>query len=320
MTSKEIVLRAIERNRPPRVPRLFCNRDIDESDIVTCPCAAARDFVPSEPGMTEWGYAWGTLDQTMGQPHAHPLADPCRIASYKPPDPFAPGRLDPMQDFIAANRDRFLRSGTGISGFNAATFLRGFAALLEDLYVEPERAGKVLDFVFDFENGLIDQMVRYDIDAITFGDDWGTQQGLMISPELWRQVFKPRYAVQFAKIRKAGKKVWFHSCGNVHSVIGDLIDIGVDVLEFLQPDLYGVESLGHEFGGRVCFCCSVDHQRRAISGTRDEIFAYATRLKEHLGRFNGGFIAYIEDYASLGMSEQNYQWIKEAFAPQGQKE
>jgi len=74
-----------------------------------------------------------------------------------------------------------------------------------------------------------------------------------------------------------------------------------------------VEWLGEQFGGKVCFCCSVDHQRRALSGTREEIFAYARLLNESLGRFDGGFIADIEDYASLGMSEENYQWIRQAF-------
>ena len=86
----------------------------------------------------------------------------------------------------------------------------------------------------------------------------------------------------------------------------------MDVMELLQPDIYGIDWLASEFGGKVCFCCAVDHQRRAISGTREEIFTYAGVLNKRLGAFNGGFIADIEDYSSLGMSEHNYQWIKEA--------
>jgi uroporphyrinogen-III decarboxylase len=182
-----------------------------------------------------------------------------------------------------------------------------------DLYTAPDIVEQVLDNVFGFENGIIQQAVQYDVDAICFGDDWGTQRGLMIAPGLWRAVFRPRYAEQFATVHQAGKKVWFHSCGNIHAIIGDLIEIGVDVLELLQPDIFGVEQLANEFGGKVCFCCSVDHQRRAVSGTRDEIFAYTRLLRDTLGAFNGGFIGYIEDYTSLGMSEQNYQWIRQAF-------
>ena len=313
MNPKEIVYRAIEFRNPPRLPITYCNRDFESSDTLGTGVLPAADFTPSEPGMTEWGYVWHTLDGTMGQPSTHPLSDDTGLATYCPPDPYAPGRFADLPNFIAQNGDKFLRFGMGITGFNTATFLRGFDQLLMDLYTAPEIAEQVLDHVFGFENGIIKQAVQYDVDAICFGDDWGTQRGLMIAPALWRKLFLPRYAEQFALIRQAGKKVWFHSCGNVHAIIGDLIEIGVDVLELLQPDIFGVEQLASEFGGKVCFCCSVDHQRRAVSGTRDEIFTYARLLRDQLGAFNGGFIGYIEDYASLGMSEQNYQWIRQAF-------
>jgi hypothetical protein len=275
--------------------------------------APAAGFAPSQPGMTEWGYVWHSLDMTMGQPSTHPLADDAVIVTYRPPDAHAPGRLDGLADFVQAHPDKFLRFGLGITGFNTATFLRGFDQFLIDLYSDRALAERILDFVFDFENGLIEQVAASPIDAVSFGDDWGTQRGLMIAPALWRAIFRPRYADQFARVHAGGKKVWFHTCGDVSAIIPDLIDIGVDVLELLQPDIFGVETLARQYGGKVCFCCAVDHQRRAVSGTRDEIFAYARRLYDCLGAFNGGFIGYIEDYASLGMSEQNYQWIRQAF-------
>lgn len=313
MKSREIVLRAIERRDPPRLPIHYCNRDFEFSDTVSVGYGPATEFVPTEPGQTEWGYVWEALDKTMGQPKTHPLADWGNAKEYVSPDPLAPGRLDALSNTLVGTEDRFVRFGLGITGFNQATFLRGFEAFLSDLYTDPGRARHVLDLVFNFENGLIDRVGPYPVDAIAFGDDWGTQKGLMIPPPLWREVFRPRYADQFARCHKTGKKVWFHSCGDVFDIVGDLIEIGVDVIELLQPDLLGVERLAREFGGHVCFCCSVDHQRRAISGARNEIFAYARFLRDTLGAFHGGFIAYIEDYACLGMGEQNYQWIREAF-------
>ena len=313
MDPKEIVLRAIERRSPPRTPIHYCNRDFEFSDTHSVSCAPAEGFTPSAAGMTEWGYVWHTLNDTMGQPEVRPLADWSRVERYAPPDPYAPGRFSRLAEDIARHPDKFVKFGLGITGFNVATFLRGFEDFLMDLYLAPERAGRVLDMVFGYEQGIIEQAVTYPIDAVTFGDDWGTQQGLMIAPELWRKVFAPRYRAQFSRVHAAGKKVWFHTCGNVRDVLGDLIACGVDVLELLQPDIYGVERLAAEFGRRVCFCCSVDHQRRAISGAREEILAYARLLRDTLGAFDGGFIGYIEDYASLGMSERNYQWIREAF-------
>ena len=313
MNAKEITHRAIAFAGPPRVPVLYFNRDVERSDILTCGYAPARDFVPSAPGMTEWGYAWHSLDGTMGQPATHPLAEDDALDAFRPPDPAAPGRLDGLAEWIAAHDGQFLRFGLGITGFNLATFLRGYENFLMDLALEPARAERTLDLVFDFESGLIEQLAPFPLDAVAFGDDWGTQQGLMIDPAQWRQVFRPRYAAQFARVHRQGKKVWFHTCGDVFDIIGDLIDIGADVLELLQPDLFGVERLAREFGGRICFCCAVDHQRRAISGTRAEIRACARLLNARLGACNGGYIGYIEDYASLGMDDDHYRWICEAF-------
>jgi len=313
MTPREIVLRAVERTGPPRMPIHYTNRDFEYSDTRGTGYAPARGFAPTQPGMTEWGYVWHSLNQTMGQPHIRPLADWGQIESYAPPDPFAAGRLDHIPGWAEEHAGKFLVFGVGITGFNCATFLRGFETFLMDLALHRERAERVLDIVFDFENRIIDQLGQLGLDAAKFADDWGTQEGLIIRPDHWREVFKPRYAEQFARVRRAGMKVWFHTCGDVSDIIPDLIEVGVDILELLQPDLFGVERLAREYGGKVCFCCSIDHQRRAVSGTREEILAYARLLYEQLGAFNGGFIAYIEDYASLGMSEQNYQWIREAF-------
>ena len=313
MNSKTIVCRTIERRGVPRIPVNYVNRDFDLSDTVTLPWNPAENFVPAEPGGTEWGYVWEVLDKTMGQPKTHPLSDWGKMDTYVPPDAGAPGRFEALEAALPQWHDKFIKFGVGISGFNQASFLRGFEILLTDLYDAAERVERVLDIVFDFENGLIDRALQYPIDAVMFADDWGTQRGLMIPLDLWREVFRPRYAQQFARIRRAGKKVWFHSCGDIHAIIEDLIEIGVDVLELLQPDIFGVDRLAREFGGRVCFCCSVDHQRRAIHGTREEIFAYAKMLKDTLGAFEGGLILYIEDYSCLGMSPKNYQWLSEAF-------
>ena len=313
MTSRELVHLAIARQHPSRLPINYCNRDFEWSDTVGLGWAPAKGFQPARPGLTEWGYEWQRLDDTMGQPGARPLADWAAFDRYRPPDPYAPGRLDHLPAAAREHDGKFLKFSVGISGFNQATFLRGFEEFLMDLYAAPERAAAVLDLVFGFENAILRQLDRIPADAVAFADDWGTQRGLIIRPELWRQVFRPRYAEQFNLVHAAGKKVWFHTCGNVWDIIGDLVEIGVDVLELLQPDVFGVERLAAEYAGKVCFCCAIDHQRRAISGTREEIFEYAARLRDRLGSGGGGFIAYVEDYASLGMDEQHYQWVRQAF-------
>lgn len=313
MKSRDIVLQAITRNYPPRVPLHYHNRDVEFSDTIDIKYRPAASFVETEPGLSEWGYVWRKLDATMGQPHNHPLADWERIDSYVPPDPNAPGRLDHVAPLAAMFPDKLVVVDMGITGANVAMFLRGFEAFVIDLYQECEQAERVIDLVMAYENGIIRRAAEGPADAVRFGDDWGMQQGLIIDPRLWRQVFAPRYEAQFALAHSLGLKVWFHTCGDVFSIIGDLIACGADVIELLQPDIFGVERLGDTFGGKVCFACSVDHQRRAISGTREEIVDYTQRLQRSLGGKNGGYIGFIEDYSSLGMSETNYQWLRAAF-------
>ena len=109
--SREIVRRAIERTGPPRLPVNYCNRDVEDSDTAGVGPAPAAGFTPSQPGETEWGFVWEVLDETMGQPKTHPLADWDCIADYVAPDPYAPGRFDDLADAIAARQDRFVNFG-----------------------------------------------------------------------------------------------------------------------------------------------------------------------------------------------------------------
>ena len=313
MLSRDLVLAAIERSYPPRLPTCYCNRDFAYGDAVNFAYGKAADFVETEPGLTEWGYVWKKIDATMGQPYKQPLLDWDNLARYRPPDALAAGRVDPIAIMQAAYPDKFLLVDMGITGSNVAMFLRGFENFIMDLAADPARAEQTLDFVYAFENGLVERFAAAGANGLRFCDDWGTQRGLIINPRQWRQIFLPRYKEQFDLVHRAGMKVWFHSCGNVFEIIGDLIDAGADVLEFLQPDVLGVDRLAGAYGGKVCFACSVDHQRTAIAGEKEEIFAYARRLKDSLGGANGAFIGFIEDYSSLGMDEQHFQWIRQAF-------
>lgn len=313
MNSKEIVKKAVEMKNPPRVPLLFFNKDIEKSDFFLTGYGAAKNFPYIGTNKSEWGFEWEKLDDTMGQPKNPPIKTWDDFDSYIPPDSHATGRFKKMKSDIEGNRDKYIIASLGITGFNMVTFIRGFENTLEDLYFERVNIEKLIDMVFSFEEGIINGFGSYPVDAVGFGDDWGTQKSLMISPKLWREVFKERYKKQFDLVHSYGMHVYFHCCGYIYDIIPDLIEIGVDILNLNQPDLFGIEKIGKDFGGKVCFNCPVDHQTVAIKGTRDEIFEYVKRLNESLGRFNGGFVGYIEEYHSVGMSDENYSNIVEAF-------
>jgi uroporphyrinogen-III decarboxylase len=208
----------------------------------------------------------------------------------------------------------------GITGFNTYTFLRGFENALVDFKLEPERAGALLDRIMEFETAVIRQAAGCGFDGVHFADDWGTQQSLMISPELWRGLFKPRYKRQFDAIHGLGIQVWFHCCGNITEIIPDFHEIGVDVMNISQPNVVNIQKIGDMLRGRQCFMVPVSYQTVSIAGTAGEIEEEARRLYRHLGTRQGGFIGYVEEYSVMGMPPGNYRACAAAFEKLGLEE
>lgn len=122
------------------------------------------------------------------------------------------------------------------------------------------------------------------------GDDFATQRGLMISPALWRRFLKPRLAKLFRLGKRRGKYVWFHSCGDVTSVLPDLIEIGMDVWETVQLHTLPIsaERLKREYGKEITFFGGVNTQRLPFA-TPDEVAREVRRCIETLGK-DGGYI------------------------------
>ncbi len=90
------------------------------------------------------------------------------------------------------------------------------------------------------------------MDAVYFSDDWGCQRGLLMNPEHWRRFYRSSYKRMFERVRSGGAHVWMHLCGNITAILPDLIDIGLNVLNPVQPQAMDVRQLSREFGGKVC--------------------------------------------------------------------
>ncbi len=313
---RDEVFKAIDRTGPSYVPIYFFNRDQDQSDIV----AMEVQFHYQGPNRdrSEWGFTWERLDETMGQPSSYLIQDWGDLEKLAVPDPADPERFRDVPEFTRRYADRFRMAALGLSGFTTMWSLRGFDKLMLDLALEPDQVNRLADVVFGFEERLIAELPRYQFDAVAFFDDWGTQEGMLISPQSWRRIFKPRYAHQFALAHRLGLRVYFHCCGQYLPIIPDLVEVGVDVLNISQPNLYDIQELGRRFGGQVCFICPVSYQTTSITGTREEIFDDVRVLVDSLGRLNGGLLGYVEEYHSIGMSESNYQACVDAFRTLGQ--
>ena len=320
MTRKEVVDRAIAFNRPSRVPVVFWNRDQDQGDVMLYHLSLGAEPRRGAPvnawdwSLNEWGYRLESMnDGTMGHPveaHWAELPEAGRLAV---PPLRADERLAAAPRFFARCEDRYRLASLDLSGFTVYTLLRGFENAMQDFCLEPERFGAIMDAILDWECELMAMAARAGFHGIHLADDWGTQGGLMISPAMWRELFKGRYRRQFARAHELGLHVWYHSCGDFAAIAGDFHEIGVDVLNIAQPNVVDLEAVGRRLAGRQCFMMPISYQTVSISGSPADIRAEARRMYDLLASERGGFIGYVEEYACMGMSQENYRACGEAF-------
>ena len=317
MNSVERVRRAMGFRNPDRLPMVFFNRDLEQSDLRMIDLQ--EHFGGSDGLQSEWGFAWDRLDGTMGQPREPLIRDwDADFPGFRAPPLDRERRAAWIRrQMEAAVPGQYLLGSLQLSGFTVMTFLRGFLDTMADFCEDLPRLEALADMVFGFETELVELAAACGLHGIAFFDDWGTQRGLLIAPELWHSFFLPRYRAQFKKAHDLGLDVYFHSCGKYDEIIEDLFEAGVDMLNISQPNLYDLEELGKRYGGKRCFVLPVSYQTTSLTGTRAEIFADVRRAVQCLGRFGGGLIGYVEDYASMGMSEENYQSCIDAFRTLG---
>jgi len=174
--------------------------------------------------------------------------------------------------------------------FERAWSLRGMQDLLIDFHVDAEAVEHLFDQIMEYNMKIIDTALEYDIDGFYFGDDFGTQRGLIMSPDSWRTLIKPRYKIMFDKIKGRNKITALHSCGNIIDLLGDLIDIGLDIYQTVQPEVYDLQILKKEFGKDLCFWGAISTQRLLPFATKTELIDTVNKTIDIMSK-NGGYIA-----------------------------
>ncbi|MEM2154066.1 MAG: uroporphyrinogen decarboxylase family protein [Nitrososphaeria archaeon] len=295
MDSKSLVINAIEFSGPVRVPLWFT--ELNESDVIELQAKYVGGYKRTwDPfngvsGFDEWGCYWSVpLSgewRTMGVVTGHPMEDWSNLESYR----FPKFKIVLNISKSIIDKDKYIVGSVPFTLFERMHFLRGFKNLLTDFYICPEKVSLLADYVLDVQLGLVKQWCEIGVDGLFFTDDWGSQQGLFVSPNVFRQIFKPRYKILFDTVHAYGVHAILHSDGKIHSIIGDFIDIGLDVINIPQPtSLFSLPFLSENFGGKICFLTNVDNQT-TIYCSEDKIRLEAKEIVEYLGKFNGGLIA-----------------------------
>jgi hypothetical protein len=188
--------------------------------------------------------------------------------------------------------DKFVLSRCIARPFERLQFIRTTEMLYMDLAV---RDDGLLDFLKKLHGFYIDEINMWadtDVDAVMIMDDWGSQNSLLISPDMWREIFKPLYREYAEAAHSKGKKIFMHSDGYIIDIIEDLIEVGIDALNS-QVFCMGVEDLGERFSGRMTFWGEIDRQQLLPNGSEYDISAAVQKIYENLYS-DGGVIAQME--------------------------
>lgn len=260
---------------------------------------------PQAPRFDDWGVGRTQIQEGVWFPSIHPLAEataPEDLERYPWPDMNDPQRVAHVHEQAQrlANEGRYAILGVPwlLFPFERAIALQGMEKFLVNMVRHPDFAQALLLKVADLCRTLMGHFLEAmgeNIDIIKIGDDLGGQNGLLISPALYRRMLKPIHADYIAFIKQRTRaKVFFHSDGDIFDLLDDLVEIGVDILNPLQTTagkMANLAELKRRYGKNLVFCGGIDTQRLLPFGSPQEVRQEVRRVIEHLAPGGGYFLA-----------------------------
>ena len=319
MTSRERVLTACRRGKPDRVPRDLwmesgveqdLKRRLPDQDLLEYFNVDVRSAAPSPTRLVtdfshyfdrdvecdEWGRGTVWDDQRHYAEICYPLRDARDLADIEAyPWP------DLLEDYRYEETPRQVRSlqdaGYAVTAtlyetvFEMAWELRSMDLLFEDMTFRPDLAATLLDRITERRVFAAAKMAEAGVDIVQFGDDVAMQTGLMMSKTMWRQWFAPRLrrAIGAAKDANPAVLIWYHSDGNITDLIPDLIEVGVDILNPIQPECVDQAWVKREYGDHLAFWGGLGVQSVLPLGTPDQVRQHVKEVIKDVGA-DGGLV------------------------------
>lgn len=290
-------------------------RALDQDMLLTSVGWANSYYQGAEDYTDEWGIGWGAQPYTtpFGTGYyteitGHPLADDAALASYQPPDPTRPELYTEAERVVREYGGEYWIVGVTVTTiFETAWALRGLERMLMDFVMAPEIADQILEIPYQYHLTAAKKLVELGVDMIWTGDDIGAQNRLLMSPQHWRQFLKPRMANFIAELKAINPavKVAYHSDGNILPLIPELIEIGLDVLNPIQPASMDPAQLKQQFGDRLCFWGTVDEQHTLPFGSPEDVRAEILTRLDTIGA-GGGLVIGPTHHVQLDTPLENF--------------
>ncbi len=263
----------------------------------------------------EWGITWKSMEYNTRfgngfytEMCGYPLADDSRIDSYVPPDPNRPELYAEAEHVLREFKDEYWIVGVTVTTiFETAWALRGYERTLMDFVVNPELLQRLLDIPFRYHLAAAERLVKMGVDMIWTGDDVGGQHAMIISPATWRRFLKPRMAEFVSALKRINPavRVAYHSDGMILPIIPDLIEIGIDVLNPVQPRSMHPAEIKRKFGDHLCFWGSIDEQMTLPLGVPKDIENEIRLRLQTIGK-DGGLILGPTHHVQLDTPMENF--------------
>ena len=281
-------------------------------------------FEPDNSYVDEWGVRWKKPKSSLYyDPVGHPLKDAKidDLKKYKWPDPHDKTRVEGLREkaeYLYKKTDyAIVCDMVGVGIFETAWILRGLEKFLEDLILNKEFAFLLLEKVTEIKIGLysefLDAVGRY-AHVVMVSDDLGTENGLIISPSLYREMIKPFHKKLWQSIKKKTDAYLFlHSCGSVYKLIPDLIELGIDILNPVQVAAKDMdtERLKKEFGEKLSFWGGIDTQKILPYGKEKDVEEEVKKRIKDLAP-GGGYVLCAVHNIQAGVKPENIVRMYEA--------
>lgn len=299
--SKDCVKKAIEFKNPERIPICLdfdkdelnqkISRDIlkeNDADILII-SSFDPDFIPIGEGYSQWGYKMETFGETMGEVKNPPLEEWDNYEQwYKGlPDFTSPSRYAEAKEMRKKLPDKYLVGGLGMM-MEEIINLRGYENYMTDFFEEEDNLNKLIDCLYEKGKQMVDGYAEAGLDAVMAWEDWGLQNGPMMSFSLWKKYFYDRMKDFVDYIHEKGLRYFLHSCGHITYLLDTFVEFGIDVIQMDQQKNMGLDEL-HKWAGKICFLCPVDIQH-SVGMKSIDMEKYVEEMISKLGTQHGGFI------------------------------
>ncbi len=236
-----------------------------------------------------FGVVWdrGRQDGDFGIVNEYQLMEP-DFEGYQFPEPDEQ-LIRQKCEQLMERRDHFTMYTLGFSLFERAWTLRSMPELLCDMLLNEEFVDELLRRIVDYNLAVVDIAAEYPIDCIFFGDDWGQQKGLIMGYPLWQRFIKPNLKRQYDHVKSKGLYVAQHSCGDCSEVFPDLVELGLDIYNTFQPEIYDIRLFKERYGHAITFFGGISTQTLLPFATPDKLRQEMHHIIDVLAK-DGGYI------------------------------